>query len=213
MRRGKKQLYIEQLRDIELNVNHLIRKECQKIVVTSPKANEGKSTFCQQYGELAVRGMKKVLLIDCDFYKKGLSTYFLLDKSYGFVNVLEDGTDYLDHCYSGLDNQKYELKVMPVGLGPLGVNYEEKVQKILAIAENQFDLVMIDSAPLSAKIDAKKMAQYCDGVILVVDGNTTKRNTVVDIDNQLTLSGNKLLGVVLNKNKQKSKYYQYHTYY
>jgi Mrp family chromosome partitioning ATPase len=64
---------------------------------------------------------------------------------------------------------------------------------------NEFDYVLIDSAPLSAYVDAVMLGQLADGLVMVLEANATRRETAVRIADALRASNVRIVGAVLNK--------------
>ena len=64
-----------------------------------------------------------------------------------------------------------------------------------------FDLVLIDSPPLTVSPDGLAMASKVDGVILVVEAEKTKWRTARYVKEQIERVGGNILGVVFNKRR------------
>jgi Mrp family chromosome partitioning ATPase len=80
--------------------------------------------------------------------------------------------------------------------------------ELLARLKKEYDVVLVDSPPLGAVIDAAVIAPHCDGVILVVETKRISHKFAQEIIKQLTLAGCRVLGVVLNKVvPEKHRYY------
>jgi Mrp family chromosome partitioning ATPase len=68
--------------------------------------------------------------------------------------------------------------------------------------------IIIDSAPPSLASETTAIANYVDGILLVVKAGKTPRNEVEDVIEQM--GKKKILGVVLNYSGQSGKkYYGY----
>jgi Mrp family chromosome partitioning ATPase len=64
---------------------------------------------------------------------------------------------------------------------------------------NEFDYVLIDSAPLSAHVDGVMLGQLADGLVLVLEANATRREAAVRVADTLRASNVRIVGAVLNK--------------
>ncbi len=71
-------------------------------------------------------------------------------------------------------------------------------------------MVIFDSPPILPVADALILANQVDGVLLVVDAGTTRRETALRGKEQLEKVGGHPLGVVLNRI---SPHVGYHYYY
>ena len=64
-----------------------------------------------------------------------------------------------------------------------------------------FELVLIDSPPLTVSPDGLAVAGKVDGVILVVEAEKTRWQTVRRVKDNISRVGGNILGVVLNKRR------------
>ena len=62
----------------------------------------------------------------------------------------------------------------------------------------QFDYVLVLCPPPSAYPEAQILGRLADGMVLVVEANSTPRNTAVQLKAELEEAGVRLLGTVLN---------------
>ena len=64
-----------------------------------------------------------------------------------------------------------------------------------------FDMVLIDSVPLTISPDGLAIASKVDGVILVVEAEKTRWQTARQVRESISRVGGNILGVVLNKKR------------
>jgi Mrp family chromosome partitioning ATPase len=84
--------------------------------------------------------------------------------------------------------------------------------------EAQFDHVILDTPPILGFADSVIVSRTVDGVILVVSGGRTPRDTLQRAKEVLLQVNAKILGVVINRvDIQRGEYgyyyYRYHYYY
>jgi Mrp family chromosome partitioning ATPase len=84
----------------------------------------------------------------------------------------------------------------PVSLGV--ANLERR----LADLRKAFDYVIVDAPPLANYADALSLARWADGVMLVLEANSTRREAAQEAAETLRLAKVKVLGAVLNKRTQ-----------
>lgn len=65
--------------------------------------------------------------------------------------------------------------------------------------KNSIDIIIIDTPPLGAVIDAAVISKNCDGMVLVIESGATGRKLVMQSKDQLEKAGAKIFGTVLNK--------------
>jgi len=86
------------------------------------------------------------------------------------------------------------------------------MRNILEEAEQQFDVVIVDSPALLAVTDGVILASAVDGVVMVVRRAQTHEAALKAALQLLKAANPKLLGVVVNRVKQNANY-QYYRYY
>lgn len=197
----------------EIRTYLTINDEMKTILVTSAEMNEGKTTticnLAKCFGEL---DDIKVILIDCDFKKRGVSRKLGIQNPFGVSDIVF-GNKKLDECIQKVE----DIDVLPSGGVPNNTSMllNSKVMKNLVNElREKYDYVFIDSPPICRLNDACIIAQYADGTVLV--------NASKEIDSKvakLTLEklkkvGANVIGVVLNKfRSEQYNYYSYYSYY
>lgn len=197
----------------EIRTYLTINDEMKTILVTSAEMNEGKTTticnLAKCFGEL---DDTKVILIDCDFKKRGVSRKLGIQNLFGVSDIVF-GNKKLDECIQKVE----DIDVLPSGGVPNNTSMllNSKVMKNLVNElREKYDYVFIDSPPICRLNDACIIAQYVDGTVLV--------NASKEIDSKvakLTLEklkkvGANVVGVVLNKfRSEQYNYYSYYSYY
>lgn len=208
-----KSITAEAYRTLRTNIQYSsFDKEVRVIVVTSSEAGEGKSTTA---GNLAIsfsQAQKKTIMIDCDLRKPSLHKKFRISNMVGLSDLLKGKeslkeavhkyNDYLDILTSG--------KVPPNPSEMLG---SRSMENLIERLKNEYDMIIIDSAPLQAVTDAQILSRKADGTILVVRAEKTKRDSVMQAKELLQKVDANILGVVLNgvENIRKKYYYYYGT--
>ena len=197
----------------EIRTYLTINDEMKTILVTSAEMNEGKTTticnLAKCFGEL---DDIKVILIDCDFKKRGVSRKLGIQNPFGVSDIVF-GNKKLDECIQKVE----DIDVLPSGGVPNNTSMllNSKVMKnLVSELREKYDYVFIDSPPICRLNDACIIAQYVDGTVLV--------NASKEIDSKvakLTLEklkkvGANIIGVVLNKfRSEQYNYYSYYSYY
>ena len=197
----------------EIRTYLTINDNMKTILVTSAEMNEGKTTticnLAKCFGEL---DDIKVILIDCDFKKRGVSRKLGISNPFGVSDIVF-GNKKLDECIQKVE----DIDVLPSGGVPNNTSMllNSKVMKnLVSELREKYDYVFIDSPPICRLNDACIIAQYVDGTVLV--------NASKEIDSKvakLTLEklkkvGANIIGVVLNKfRSEQYNYYSYYSYY
>ncbi len=166
------------------------------LVVTSPGAEEGKSTVLANLAVTLAQGGKKVILVDCDLRRPAQHTLFGLDNSAGLTTMMLDETE-APLCETSVQG----LRVLPAGPAPpnpaelLG---SRRMKDAVAALLEQADVLLFDAPPVMAVTDALVLAVQTDGVLLVVKAGGTKREHVQQTKERLERVNARIVGAVLN---------------
>lgn len=91
------------------------------------------------------------------------------------------------------------------------------MEKLLLQLRNEFDHIIIDSPPILPITDATILSTLADGVIMVVECESTSRAALNRACHIMEHAGSKILGTVFNKvDSRRDGYYGYrysHGYY
>jgi Mrp family chromosome partitioning ATPase len=75
----------------------------------------------------------------------------------------------------------------------------DAVRQRIEELRSEFDVVMIDAAPAHLYADAVAFGRFSDGIILVLQSNTTRREAALKAKQSCEIANVRLLGAVLNK--------------
>lgn len=190
-----------------------INKNIKTILVTSAEMNEGKTTIvCNIAKCFAELENTKVLLIDCDFRKRGVSRYFKIENTYGIADLVF-GQKTEAECIKKVG----DLDVITSGGLPSNTSIllnSQSMKDIVRKFREEYDYVFIDSPPIGRMNDACIITQYVDGTIIVNAVNAIDSRVANITLEKLNKVGSNIIGVILNKFKpEDSNYYSYYSYY
>lgn len=180
--------------------------------MTSAVRAEGKTVSTAALGAAFARTGIKVLLVDTDMFQAALGRLFGVDQRPGLSRYLIEGTSFVDVVKpTGI----FGLDVIPAGLIPpnpgelLG---SPRLQGLVETAKQGYDLVILDSPPLSAALDVAFLPHAVDGVLLVVKASSTTRPQARKVLSQLNASRGNVLGVVLTSAEIPADSLDYYAY-
>ena len=182
------------------------------ILVTSPEATTGKSTVASNLAVVYAQKGKKTLLIDADMRKPTIHKIFSKSLSIGLSNCLTETVLLSEIC------QKTEIKgLFVLTSGELPPNPNELLgSKRMALLMNEikkgFDIVIIDTPPVTVVSDALVLATQSDGIILVVRSRITTKNRAKKAIEQIKMTRVPIIGVVLNGDSEKESDTYYYGY-
>ena len=173
-------------------------RNCKRIAFTSYMPGAGKTYISVNVlYNLAKRG-KRVLLVDADLRVSRLRME-TDGEMLGLAHYLA-GHCNLDDCI--YETNLYGACIMPAGrdiTSPMTLIDTPYFGEMLDHLATQFDLVLVDTPPVGMVIDAAEIGRRCDGCVLIVNYNTTRRRELVEAKNQMEQSGCPVLGCVINK--------------
>lgn len=205
----------EAFRQLRTNIEFVEAAQTKNsVVVTSAIPGDGKTTtICNLAIALAQSG-KKVLLIDCDLRKPKVSRYMGLEGSVGLTTYLIGKVPLQDVIQNW---GKINLHVLPAGKVPPNPSEllgSANMQNLLTYLEGQYDIILIDSAPLLPVTDAAVLSRITGGVAVVVSVGKTTNPQLRAAVGHLTNVGGTVLGFIMNKIPTKGvEAYQYNYSY
>lgn len=208
--------FVEAYRVLRANLQYAnIDKPIHTILITSPSSGDGKSTVSSNLAVVTSQNNSKVILADCDLRKPTIHKLFQLTNRSGLTDLFINKQAALSGAFKKTRVEGLTIitsgKLPPYPSALLNSN---AMEEILEKFKQQSDLVILDSPPILSMADAVVLAPRVDGVILVVNLQTTKRSMLLDSINQLQQVKTNLLGVVVNGVKVKRAYkYYYNRYY
>jgi capsular exopolysaccharide synthesis family protein len=172
-------------------------RRAQVVAITSAREGEGKSSTVIGLGRSLVRSGRRVLLIDADLRRAGLSHQLELVGQRGLTEVLRDHWDFSSAVVPGIDDMP---DVLPAGEGdasPPTLLDSLAFEELLDTVRHRYDTIVIDTPPSRQIADGIVIAAKCDAVILVVRLGLVRRDDLSAIVGRLASPSFRLLGEVV----------------
>jgi polysaccharide biosynthesis transport protein len=173
------------------------------IVLTSPGPGAGKTTVTCNLGiELAEIG-RRVLLVDADMRRPTLHQGLGLPNSWGLCDVLSSSQPIDQMNITGIVRQTDVpgLYLLPSGVmrkKHAALLYSPRLVELFKRLRQDFDLVLVDTAPVTLLADARVLGRIADGAVLVIRaGQSTLAQAELAVQ-RLAEDGTRILGTVLN---------------
>jgi len=172
------------------------------LAVTSALAGEGKTTVTLALAEKLARSGRRILVIDLDTHRATLSGEAALEGVEGAIesSMPQNGTPVPLHTYP---TDRPNLSIMPVGkvdlshAGGVPLLDPSRVQTLVSMSLDTYDIVVLDCPPLLPVADTHVIAEVADRTMLVVRANSTPRQileqALQEFDRQ------KLFAAILNR--------------
>jgi capsular exopolysaccharide synthesis family protein len=197
----------EDYRTIRTNLLYaLVDNPPKVIVLTSHGPGEGKSTTCANLGVVLAQAAKRTLILDCDLRKPAIHKFFGLRNLHGIVDVLVGERGLQEIWQEPMEG----LKVVPAGPippNPAEILGSQRFSKFLASVRKGFHYVLVDASPIGPVSDPVVLATLGDGVLLVLDAQNTRKESVRQAMHSLQAVGANVLGTVMNNVKPNKNYY------
>jgi capsular exopolysaccharide synthesis family protein len=183
------------------------------VMVTSTLPGEGKTTVATNLA-FALGQMKKVLLIDGDIRRPGLSNAMGgLEGALGLVDYLAEEAPLKD-CIHTTDSE--HVFVVPAGKrfnSPLEFLSSQRFGETIDKLKQLFDVVIIDCPPLRPVSDSLVISTYANAVLYVVKADSTPYQLANSVIKRLHNINAHVLGVVLSQvDIKKSDHYGHYAY-
>lgn len=182
------------------------------LVVTSAFMSEGKSTLSANIAVMLAQRGERVLIVDADLRRSTLHLLFGLRRpAQGLTNLLSRQTDesVILHPVSQVPTLAY-LPAGAVPPNPAELLASHRMAEMMRQWAEQYDRVIIDTAPILAVSDSLAPAARADSVLLVVRAGVTRKKALMRTRELLRRVNASLLGAVVNDiDMRKDSYYDY----
>ena len=169
------------------------------LLVTSALPQEGKTTTSVNLAIVLAQRDARVLLIEGDMRRAGISQVFDFDSDIGLSTVLGGSTAAKAAIRSvpGVPN----LSVLPAG--PVPTNPSEMLasthmRDLLTSLEPDFDYMIIDTPPVLSVTDAVLLSKLADSTLLVIRAGVTSKAALRRVYDVLAQVDAHIMGVILN---------------
>ena len=166
------------------------------IVLTSANLGEGKSTTTANLGVTLAQAGKTVLMLDCDLRGPRLHRIFDVSNSRGLVDILAAG-DKIEEVWLEPTPRLKLICAGPTPPNPAELLSSRRLADFLAEMRRRFDYVLVDTPPVGVS-DSAVLAANGDGVLLVLDSQSTRKGPLREALRTLRGVGANVLGTVLN---------------
>ena len=213
---NKNNLMSETFRNVRTNLQFMLEKGKNVILVTSTISGEGKSFISANLAiSLSLLG-KKVVIVGLDIRKPGLNKVFNIPKKdHGITQFLTNPTANLMDLVQSSDMNK-NLFILPGGTvppNPTELLAREGLEKAIEALKKNFDYVILDTAPVGMVTDTLLIGRIADLSVYVCRADYTRKVEFILI-NELA-ENNKLPNLCITINGldlQKKKYGYYYGY-
>lgn len=198
----------EQFRTIRTNMSYLLSNVKSGVVlITSSMSGEGKSFLSTNIAAAYALASRKTLILEFDIRKPKIASNLGMGTHQGITSFLITNGE-LDSLVKKVNGHE-NLYLLPCGLippNPSELMLLPTMDKLFSWAKQNFDIIIIDSAPIGVVSDSITLGKYADATIFVVrQGYTVKKSLeyVKKLKDEKKLPS---LSIVLNDVKESAGY-------
>jgi capsular exopolysaccharide synthesis family protein len=170
-----------------------------RTVVFSSVQGNGSTEICRGAGEaLAAQGSGTVCLVDANLRAPSLHLLLGVGKSPGLADATGKPGPIKNFTVGTASRNLWLVPAGSLAAEAHGLIASDQLRSRMRELREEFDYVLIDAPPLSSCSDAVLLGQMTDGVILVVEANSTRRETARTAKETFEGANVKLLGAILN---------------
>lgn len=202
----------EQFRIIRSNLQYVIGKaERFTLLITSSFSGEGKSFLSTNVGAVLSLAGKKTVILEFDIRKPKVLSGLNMEKGQGLTNFLIGKNDDLASLIQKVPETE---NLFVLGCGPIPPNPSElllsnRVEELFVWLKKEFDVVIVDTAPVGMVSDAQTLSKFCDSTLYMVRQGHTFKKQITLIDEFYTQKKLPKVAVVINDVKLKTGYGYY----
>ena len=172
--------------------------------ITSALPSEAKSSTCVNLATSLGQMGKRVLLIDADLRKPTAHQRFKLDNTVGLSSYLTYQAE-LEEAVQDTNIKNVQLLTAgPIPPNPVELLASDRLETLLGLAPEFFDVIIFDSPPTIGLSDAFILSNRVNATILVAASGQARRRIILDTLKRLRRANANLIGVIFTKVKGKA---------
>ncbi len=206
---------VESLRSLRTSLTFALMRESRKVLmITSPGPDSGKTFLSVNLAWLLAESGQRILLIDGDMRRGRVHDYLPgKERGLGLSDVLAGKTELGQAVHTLSEGGLDVLTTGTVPPNPAELLMQERFRQLLETAEAQYDLVIVDTAPVLAVTDASIVGTLAGATLLMARAGKTGEKEMETSINRLERATVQVAGLVLNDFQPKKASGGYNQYY
>lgn len=199
----------EPLHGLNLKVEKLLETDKKVILVTSTLGGEGKTTVAANLALSLATGGKRVALIDADLRSQSVAERFGGKESpVALLGCLKKQGNALENLVATENENLWYLS----GASARDLHYaidQRAMRSVLSELKEQFDYVVMDTAPCAMVSDTALLCHFADCVLYVVKPDCARQSQILDAINELYGRDVPVAGFIFNNVPVNHSHYGY----
>jgi capsular exopolysaccharide synthesis family protein len=172
-----KSIFSESVRSVRTNLSFIASDIKSKMIcITSEVSGEGKSFMVINLASTLSLINKKVVVIDGDLRKSKLHHTFRLKNDWGLTSYLTGQCDVSKIIHETHVENLFFIPAGPMPPNPSELLYSERMRQLVTELKEQFDYVLVDTAPIGLVSDAIPLVRTSDVNIFVLRSGVSSFN-------------------------------------
>lgn len=208
---NNRSILAEQFRIIRSNLQYVLPETKKPVyLITSSFSGEGKSFISINMGVVLALSGKKTIILEFDIRKPKILSGFDMSKKPGLTNFFlgKATLEELPIEVPGAENL-YILACGPVPPNPGELLLDPRLNDVFSFLRKNFDVIVMDTAPVGMVSDAMTLGKYADATLYVVRQGFTYKKQIGLLDELHKEKKLPKVSVVLNDVKVRAGYGYY----
>jgi capsular exopolysaccharide synthesis family protein len=185
-----------------------VERAIRLLAVSSALPEEGKSTVAASLALAYHTSGRRTMLLETDLRRPSLTQRLGLPPALGLSDYLSGAAEYSDvlqevlvpHASGGNGQQTDPMACITAGTPraePSALLRSSRFLGLLRRLAGDYDVVILDTAPLLSVVDTREMLPYVDGILLCVRSSQTTREQVASLRTTLDRLPRRPTGLVV----------------
>ncbi|MES1156679.1 MAG: polysaccharide biosynthesis tyrosine autokinase [Alphaproteobacteria bacterium] len=168
------------------------------VAVTSAVPDEGKTTISVCLARVAAMSGQKAVVVDCDLRKQSINDIIDVSTDVGLLHVLAGEKSWREAIVHDPSSEADVLPVATPSFTSRDVFGSDAMARLVAELRREYDLVILDCAPILAVAETRVIVKHADTVVVVARAGKSAVGAVRTAISQTEAAGGNVLGVALN---------------
>lgn len=190
-----------------------IGKKNKVVSILSASPGVGKTTVTICLGRLSAMSGAKTLIVDCDLRRRNLSHLLLKKVDKGLIECLSKDASLKEAILKDPKTSCHVLPLAEMQFTPKDIFGSDAFAELLKKLRSNYDLVILDTAPILAVAESRTLASISDTVVPLVKWHETRKEVLRSVLKILDDINANVSGIAMTQiNEKASRRYGYGEY-